>query len=96
MNPTINQNNQNYDELINQLLQKHIFDKEAQNGINNNQDNTPEVKDEETDEPIQDQDIDNNPNMDQNRADKLTVANQNPNEVDPNEIQNREINTSSL
>ena len=46
MNPTINQNNQNYDELINQLLQKHIFDKEAQNGINNNQDNTPEVKDE--------------------------------------------------
>ena len=34
--------------------------------------------------------------MDQNRAYKLTVANQNPNEVDPNEIQNREINTSSL
>ena len=96
MNPEINQNNQNYDELINQLLQKHIFDKQAQNGINNNQDNTPDVKDEETDEPIQNQDIDNNPDMDQNRADKLTVANQNPNEVDPDEIANREINTASL
>jgi len=75
---------------------KSIYLIKKLNGINNNQDNTPEVKDEETDEPIQDQDIDNNPNMDQNRADKLTVANQNPNEVDPNEIQNREINTSSL
>ena len=96
MNPEINQNNQNYDELINQLLQKHIFDKQAQNGINNNQDNTPEVKDEDSEETVQDQDIDNNPNMDQNRADKLTVANQNPNEVDPDEIANREINTASL
>lgn len=96
MNPEINQNNQNYDELINQLLQKHIFDKHAQNGINNNQDNTPEVKDEDSEETVQDQDIDNNPNMDQNRADKLTVANQNPNEVDPDEIANREINTASL
>lgn len=96
MNPEINRTNQNYDELINQLLQKHIFDKQAQNGINNNQDNTPDVKDEETDEPIQNQDIDNNPDMDQNRADKLTVANQNPNEVDPDEIANREINTASL
>jgi hypothetical protein len=96
MNPEINQNNQNYDELINQLLQKHIFDKEAQSSINNNQDNTPEVKDEDSEETVQDQDIDNNPNMDQNRADKLTVANQNPNEVDPDEIANREINTASL
>jgi len=96
MNPTINQNNQNYDELINQLLQKHIFDKKAQSGINNNQDNTPEVKDEDSEETIQNQDIDNNPNMDQNRADKLTIANQNPNEVDPDEIANREINTASL
>ena len=96
MNPEINQNNQNYDELINQLLQKHIFDKQAQSGINNNQDNTPEVKDEDSEETIQNQDIDNNPNMDQNRADKLTVANQNPNEVDPDEIANREINTASL
>ena len=96
MNPETNQNNQNYDELINQLLQKHIFDKQAQSGINNNQDNTPEVKDEDSEETIQNQDIDNNPNMDQNRADKLTVANQNPNEVDPDEIANREINTASL
>ena len=96
MNPETNQNNQNYDELINQLLQKHIFDKQAQSGINNNQDNTPEVKDEDSEETVQDQDIDNNPNMDQNRADKLTVANQNPNEVDPDEIANREINTASL
>lgn len=96
MNPEINQNNQNYDELINQLLKKHIFDKQAQSSINNNQDNTPEVKDEDSEETIQNQDIDNNPNMDQNRADKLTVANQNPNEVDPDEIANREINTASL
>ena len=112
MNPETNQNNQNYDELINQLLQKHIFDKEAQSGVNQNdnkaeiqgikapasdintsQDNTNEVQDEDS---VQDQAIDNNPNMDQNRADKLTVANQNPNEVDPDEIANREINTASL
>ena len=99
MNPTINQDNQNYDELINQLLQKHIFNKQAQDGMNpeDNEDQNQGVQASSTGinmNPDQNPDInpDEDPDMDPNQVDKQTINNQNPMEMDPTEIAKRKIN----